>query len=786
MQRCRGLWVVLVFLLCGSARASGGPLENIPFSAKVHARVIPPGWAPPDTSQGKIADLADALERQDLPSYAVLLRGEDLDPKVNLVEAGDAMVEAWLKQGLPAARHAVMVVAWSEDCGKPKEARRQGHTRCDYSIVVGWGLRRLGIEPARDIAKLAAPFHLATDQSPRDLAGGIQKTLQGIAHLELEQAARQREEEDGSRARALASIDRSILLARHFIAEEGRDDTLQRLTAQAIGVRDKAVSQITESDESLRTYLDSLMRIKEIQSDRRTQKLVEAGILAALILVLLAFVGLRARRRWDAVAAIRDPVRILLQELRARCASAYKSVGELETAWQSLQSRVGHGPKTAEVAGTIGRGLHDLRAVTEALDQHLKSCETLLWQVPFRSLLRLISPCPAQALERQIHKAFPVAVARADGFSLVFNSNVTRVRLTTEEAEKHIAEIHALAEQQIRGLRAALDSKLEDVLEACSRKRLDEVAARAHDLGVAPVWYSTHPLKNRDIQGIQLILRQMHELDPVAALVSASKFRQNHEVVAQRVEAVGEALASVAVRRTPNVAYPATAQLDPEDDPKLTIAEAEASEIKLARLAESPENPEDAAPVQAQAAAVIRLYNKALAQHEALYLAQAQLPPLLEDLQVRHQNLSKQVTSFATTSSGMDTSARSTATLAVLHMQSAGLGIAQATADAAKHWVFRAFRVANKARAEMAQAERCVQQTAAYLATSTKVPSLAASGLGASMVSVAAMQDDGGGDGGTSTGTGSGGGSGGGGGTSSGGGSGGGGGTSSGGGSKLQ
>lgn len=783
MLRFHGPALVFALAICGAASAS--TIENVAYNPKLHLQVVPPGWSPPDAPAASVARSAESLAQLPVPSYAVLVRGEDLDPKSSIVDLGDALVASWIRQGLVPDRHAVMIVAWSEDCGKPKEVRRPGHTHCDYAITTGWALRQLGIEPARDIETLGAPFHKATDQSPRDVPGGIYNTLQGIAQLEQSRRTLAREEKDGSRAHALASADRTILLAKHFLSE-GRDDgTLRRLVDQAVASRGKPVSQITDADESLRTYLDSLIRIDEVQNDHRLQQFVEVGILVALVLILLAFLGLRARRRWDAVAAIRDPVRAQLLDLRSRTSAGRRALEELEKQWAPLQSRLGSGPQTVELAEAVGKDLHDLNAVMDALTQHVRSCETLLWQVPIRSFLRLLSPCPAQVLERQLRASFPVSVSRAEGFSLVFNSNLTRIRVTTEEAEKLAGDLHARASLKIQSLLQAQNTPVDQVLDTCSRRRVEEVAQQAELLGVPPVWYSTHPLKNRDIPGMQSLIRDMYALDPITALASASKFHQGHMQVVQRVEAVAEALASVSARRTPSMVYPADVRLDPDDDPKLTIAEAEEAEIKLSRLVESPEDPTSVSAVQAQAAAAIRLYNKALAQHEALYLAQAQLGPLVEDLKKRQQEVNRQFAAFP--ASSMSADARNLAALTALHMQSASLGIAQAAADAAERWVTRAYRVAAKARAELAQAERCVAQLALVAQPTASLPDRdalaghlgkALSSLGSSLGNFMASSQDGG----TSSGTG--GGSGGGGGTSTGGGSGGGGGTSTGGGSK--
>lgn len=622
LSRSRGVssvahLTVVAFLLTvpGASRAEQ-PISVPPHTRGKHVYAIPSGFVPPLVGAAGVAELEREAAKLRFPFYIVFV--ESLpgsgDEDARAARAVDHLAETWAERGAgyDVATSQVFLLSYS-----PRK----------YRFLAGARFRaELGFEREAH-APYTRIFDAAVSGTPKDPKGGIlglmkavdehlfdatdpgrvaarraQEALAAQRALEAAQVA----ERDGARAQLLAEAD----ALERLVARDGHEaEDVARARAVVGRARLSRTIQATGDLLSLAGEVRAVREAIEARAEARLAQVerqeARRNLAVVLAMVILCgsglFVAFRRRSRSAAAEALEVELGDWAERIERGTARYVDFYGERD----ALLPLASAGGETSQLFSAVTREVDSIYTALRAMELQVERCRALARSAGPLSVAPLLD-----AVER-LEAPFEIdtgELAKAD----LFGPPTKKVRLdpTTLAAEledrfrrsqEGWARLHAAAELRDRPARAAFPTD-----------GLDRLLARAKEQAVPELWLADHPLFGDDASDATLYdgLEAVRATDPVAYLSRLEGLRAQETGCAARLERVVAARASLDAVRVAQVSHRPTV-LDPSDDPRVTLAEAQRFEERMARAIEAVAGVE---AVEAAAAGAKTLFERVRVQ----------------------------------------------------------------------------------------------------------------------------------------------------------------------------
>ncbi|MEK7171264.1 MAG: hypothetical protein AAB774_03090 [Patescibacteria group bacterium] len=262
--------------------------------------------------------------------------------------------------------------------------------------------------------------------------------------------------------------------------------------------------------------------------------------------------------------------------------------------------------KTKEAYESVTKEVDDIYLGVEALRDHAERCKAVAKKAGYFNLK------PLNTALAMLNSPFDFDTGKVNKDSL-FEPETKVIKINPTVLAASLAKRF---EQNVEGwqeLKDALAARGKTAEESFPSKTLDELYAKAKELGIPQRWLQNHPLAGDDSKDSSLYasVNALSWDDPIAYVERLNELHSAEQTVVDRFNRLVDAIALARSNRMDSQPEALHTVVDPDDDPTITFNLGRRAEDKLAGTLASAD---DVAEVEAQAGKVNELYTKAADQ----------------------------------------------------------------------------------------------------------------------------------------------------------------------------
>lgn len=617
--------LVFVFLLVVPATALGdGPIPAPTIREGQFVYTIPNGYTPAGMSRSQLDQLNGTLSNLHNPFYVMVM--EDL-PRLNgeqreyarsngfrgdsetlRIETSTAMLmEDWAEQPrYDASNSSVFVIAfsprkyaWHPSLTAKNEVGVSGRAQDPYTALFVSAAQQRPADYGRGISNLALKLdeHVFDQTDPTRIAARAET-------LRLRAEARRLSTAQGS-------LDQEILTLANLLDQT---DHLPSDVASYRETLDKARSVRKANDpgamlgqaEEMRSTVRVLDSAVSESRHKAQAKVAAATVKVLLVVGIFGFLLFAFIRRRNKYRDLRETFLAEAQDWHTRITNANSKWVDWYMDRDDVIGLAGVTGETALLLNKVTSSVDAIKIRISAMEAHVKSCA----QTARRGTFFNLTPLVTATLD--LESPFQFDTEKINEGDL-FGGDTVTVRVTPTSFVK---ETGALFQDSIDGwklLKKAALERIGDASEDMPHATMDSYFATAEALGIPEHWLSQHPLYGDDESDAAFYssLNAVRDTDPLAYVHLLEQARSTERAVGERLAFLADQVESVNAARVTDPFLLGGTQVSSEDDPALTLSQAQAAESQLAGILASSSDPDEVAQKVEEA---VRFYKKTLRQ----------------------------------------------------------------------------------------------------------------------------------------------------------------------------